>query len=930
MLTVSAPGEGPQQDLIYQDELTGIQNRRAFSTRLQEAMTRAAAEKAPLSLAVVDLDFFKSINDTYGHLDGDQVLTAFGHILREVCNGSSMPFRYGGDEFTVLLPGTARTEACRLMEELAERVRETPFKLRNGQDHQLTLSIGVAGYPDDVEALDELFDAADRAVYLSKRRGRNQVSWPDSGQRILFDAQNFHRLFPCPRLIGRGDLMSSIRPHLMPTAAGRRPIIVVEGYSGVGKSRILEECRHLVDSQRFHMLNGRAQPHLVNQPFGLIVEALRPFLRSEANVADAICKQLSPEERIAVSTLLPHLVPDGGVPDIPPAARRQLITRGLVKLLIALSTDKPLALFLDDVQWSEAGALDVLKQLKESPEGRSAVVMMTLRKESGEENKTLLDFLVSAVRSRLVLMLEVEPLTYHMVQEMISSIVPGAENNAQLVHIVTQKSKALPLLVEEMLKLLIQAGFITNEDGQVKVKSFAETDVPTSVDEIVLIRRQTLDMEVQSSIDKAAVIGAAFDVDVLKEVEGKQSGEVLDAIDKGVRASLLRPDGVDEFSFTSHQVQTGLYKKVSKKQRTEIHNKVAEFEEARNQDAPDAVLSQVAFHQQMAGNHQQAQATLARLEDYQQPRTPFTPYGTNAKRIDTSYVQQISGDIEILLRDLESGNVEKIAFAMQALVDEGESVSEALVRFLMLTDDIRARRIAMKCLSEVSKQILSPILEELHRSQDYQEKVRLIHCLGELKNAKVAELLEAFASFPNQDVRRAALAVLERMKTDSSYAIIFEAAKSTDPAVQQDAVACLGRMGRLTPVPDLLALIKPHTIFFHERKTDVQREACIALGRLQDNRAIGPLIAVLRMAPWWTLMQTKKPEVRAAAAIALAGFSGPAIDAALKAAIHDPNLQVRSAAKLALNRLRGQVLVEELEGEALASLADANAEESQA
>jgi diguanylate cyclase (GGDEF)-like protein len=160
------------------DALTALWNRRVFSERLQEEFTRHARYGGPLSLLMLDLDGFKGINDRYGHVCGDSVLVSIADTLRVTLRATDLPCRYGGDEFAVVLPATGKTEAFAVAEKLRLAVEAVPVAVVwNGEATgvEVRVSIGVASAGELVKEPVELLEAADRALYQAKAKGRNQV-----------------------------------------------------------------------------------------------------------------------------------------------------------------------------------------------------------------------------------------------------------------------------------------------------------------------------------------------------------------------------------------------------------------------------------------------------------------------------------------------------------------------------------------------------------------------------------------------------------------------------------------------------------------------------------------------------------------------------------------------------------------------------------
>lgn len=157
------------------DRLTGLDNRGVFESRLAEEMVRAARYQHPFALAVVDIDDFKSLNDTRGHAEGDRRLCTVAQLLRRRLRGSDVAARYGGDEFALLLPETKHDEAVALLEDLRQAVATYRDPGSSAPGDALTCSVGVAAWPDDAYSAKDLLAIADARLYEAKRSGRNRV-----------------------------------------------------------------------------------------------------------------------------------------------------------------------------------------------------------------------------------------------------------------------------------------------------------------------------------------------------------------------------------------------------------------------------------------------------------------------------------------------------------------------------------------------------------------------------------------------------------------------------------------------------------------------------------------------------------------------------------------------------------------------------------
>lgn len=166
------------EQLSFLDALTALPNRRKFDYQIEYEWNRAVRKQTQISLLLVDLDFFKQYNDTYGHSQGDVMLQTVAKVMRGTIQRSTdIPCRWGGEEFAILLPETSLQEAVDMAENLRLNIEKTTVpSLKEGQSTHITISIGVASMvPKDKESLSTLVEKADALLYVAKENGRNQV-----------------------------------------------------------------------------------------------------------------------------------------------------------------------------------------------------------------------------------------------------------------------------------------------------------------------------------------------------------------------------------------------------------------------------------------------------------------------------------------------------------------------------------------------------------------------------------------------------------------------------------------------------------------------------------------------------------------------------------------------------------------------------------
>lgn len=162
-------------ELVITDDLTGLHNGRHLHTLIDEEIERVRRFGGKMSLIFIDIDFFKKINDSRGHLVGSQTLTEVGRLIktniRKICKAA----RYGGDEFVIILPSTGKSGAMTLATKLCELFRSYDFRDDRGVPFKMTASFGIATFPDDADSKDKLIRQADQAMYRVKETTRDAV-----------------------------------------------------------------------------------------------------------------------------------------------------------------------------------------------------------------------------------------------------------------------------------------------------------------------------------------------------------------------------------------------------------------------------------------------------------------------------------------------------------------------------------------------------------------------------------------------------------------------------------------------------------------------------------------------------------------------------------------------------------------------------------
>jgi len=175
------------RDQAIRDPLTGLFNRRYFEETAERELHRAECRDAGAAVIVIDIDYFKRFNDTHGHDAGDAVLKKFAMLLQSKARVEDIACRHGGEEFALLLSGVPLEIAVSRAGQLREAVKDLELRYRGDTLGTISISCGIAAFPDHGRSLSELMSAADRALYSAKHEGRDRVVAAFAATGVLED-----------------------------------------------------------------------------------------------------------------------------------------------------------------------------------------------------------------------------------------------------------------------------------------------------------------------------------------------------------------------------------------------------------------------------------------------------------------------------------------------------------------------------------------------------------------------------------------------------------------------------------------------------------------------------------------------------------------------------------------------------------------------
>lgn len=289
-------------------DITGVYSRSALSIMLQQEIETANQSNQPFALLLLDLDHFKSVNDAFGHQMGDKLLAEFAARLQKISRADDPVFRYGGDEFVILLKGVTKQQAVKVANRLMEQISEKPYDTT--PPLTLTISLGVVSFPSEGQSAEELFEIADRRHYMAKRSGRGQVV----SENPELKADGLQEELEAPsRLIDRDQQFETYNHFLAGLPDAQRGVFTVYGPPGSGKSRFLSEARKVARLQGYAVLSIRGTQAVKTRVYGALdiarqqLENLPPPSNGILAFNDALKQLLTDKGNAGLLVTVSHL-----------------------------------------------------------------------------------------------------------------------------------------------------------------------------------------------------------------------------------------------------------------------------------------------------------------------------------------------------------------------------------------------------------------------------------------------------------------------------------------------------------------------------------------------------------------------------------------------------------------------------------------------
>ncbi|MEK7865612.1 MAG: diguanylate cyclase [Planctomycetota bacterium] len=605
--------------LVFKDDLTGLYNRRYLFKWLKAEVKWDANDGPPLSLLMLDLDDFKKINDTRGHLAGDDALRHFAKTFFIGLRPGDVGIRYAGDEFAILCPNTPKAAAAEVGRAFIERLARSPWPPDASRPLLLKASAGLATFPEDAHSPEELVERADEALLHAKRKGKNILSI--QGQLDAAHLSEIRALegIPCPRFIGRAAEVSLVEESIIGVSGGRAALLLLDGVPGTGKTRLLGETVRRAKELGWTCLLERCSEYESALPLQPLVALVEQYVRTHPEDAMRFSREIAEEplgvlsEHVRVLDAPPDAVARAKA--LPEATRRKHFFHALAHFLTSLAREHPVLIALDEFQFADLGTLEVVRRLV-TTESCQLLVAAARRTNPGEPAAPGFDRLLSGLEEAGALAhLELGPFQEAELIDFLTALLPGAEQVPTLAALLAPMCHGNPLFLEECLKMLILRGVLKRGVGGWAIETLKKKDLPASLDEVIWSRLSTLDPETSRIMAGAAVIGPNFALDVLQGLSGKNQGETQEMLDRAEKARIIAPDAVGEMRFLNPRIQEVTYGHLDAGERRTLQGQVGRIEEAQG-----ANPARLAARFELAGDEEKAKKYRALRDDVARAR----------------------------------------------------------------------------------------------------------------------------------------------------------------------------------------------------------------------------------------------------------------------------------------------------------------------
>ncbi len=573
----------------YIDDLTGLYNRRYLNEQIPKRLKETQRNDIPLSIVFVDLDYFKNVNDTYGHVRGDIVLKEFALFLKDLVRRDDTVFRYGGDEFICVLRNSNYKHAKRISQRIMEQCRAKEFA-----QNRLTLSIGIASSPENAKDWKDLFEIADRNLYSAKRHGRDRIG--------SFELEKKELIIPTHEIVGRGSEITKIKEFIKPIFSDIGGAVCISGEVGVGKTRLVQEILRDPDFQDVQFLRTNLSATTKSIPYYPFREIIRTIINRKG--VDSI-KEIPEAYQIELIKIIPELSDKSkGIDEHIFMVDKFRLFEGVRRFLSLQCSKGSLFISFDNINWADHGSVELLhyliRTLKENP-----IFFFLVYRVEEIKDSAFQDVLQLMGREGLYEEINLEPLETADVARMLSLIIDSSPP-LELTDYIFKETGGNPFFIEELMKSLETNNALIWDKNKWVFDRSKEVVIPYSVEGVVERKLGMLGSEAHSLLEYAAVIGREFDFTFLRDITKMDEGHLFDLMDEILEMRLLK-EGVGEcYYFSEDIMREAIYRRIGEVKLRRYHHVIGEELLNLHKNRIEEVVEELSNHFYLSGDRKEA------------------------------------------------------------------------------------------------------------------------------------------------------------------------------------------------------------------------------------------------------------------------------------------------------------------------------------
>ncbi len=559
------------------DPLTGLRNRSVLPYLNQQFSKR----DHPWSLVILDIDHFKLVNDIYGHLTGDTILSHVGQTIKINLKSDDYALRFGGDEFIVILPDTSGDNAL----DLAQRLL---FEFRKGElpgGSSISVSMGIAQSRSEDQEISDLISMADQALYHAKETGRGRfVLAEDLG--FLKDVEP-----DFSHMVGRRDELHELRELVDSTMSDSARFCLLTGFQGTGKTKLIEELLNYCQFKNLSVLSTEAHPVFQEENF-LILSIIRKAMNllSESQISSLTMAvgsiERSTAEQLAEFSFKERSRTVSSASNADSARNR----KDLGVILKEISRIFPFVMTIDNLQWASEKCIQFASEVIASiPEASILYIGMS---RTSETLKLLTSVWITIPSKRIHL----SPLEPTDVRTMVFFVMKTSGIPDEVQSYMMRQSGGNALFLRKLISWGLEMGYLSIGKEDICIwQEPDEEEFPGEISSIIEIMLGNCTVAEKTVLKRAALAGDPLDLGLLAELTSMDEYSIAEKLDRFVGMGLIKDNG-SFYTFSYGVMKSHLISKISPSLRQILHEKTALLLEARNKDSKDDLTTQIAYH----------------------------------------------------------------------------------------------------------------------------------------------------------------------------------------------------------------------------------------------------------------------------------------------------------------------------------------------